>query len=578
MATLEELQNQRAQTQGLMATTNDRNRARLQMQLDRIDNEIAGLQQPTPEAVPEGETAATQPMEAVVPAPIGTQNLINQTPPLNMQASTQPLSQMQMIPSSQPMPEFANGDRLMPQEQTPEVRSVSLADTKPGGFQGTTVTSQEPVNVAPQVALNQPFQTQTSTVAKQAVELPEEIKQDLTDVSQQDFNLRQRQLEAAETAEQIQGQREAIAGEMQSFADAAAEREQQFQKAINLAEEQWKAESDALAKEKIDSRRYWKNMSTGRTIASALAVALGGVAQAFVGGENLAAKMIIKAADDDVKDQIANLNNRKQFSKEAWTALQNKRTRFRSEEALKKDLMLTRLQGIEQKIEGYKAKAKSQDQINALEDTQQQLRRQIAKDKLDIFRLENPQQTTTTQALQLSPLALAQKVSKSTDTQRKEQEKALKEQRKLVVPGVGIALTDQDAKDLKKAKEAYDSTKQGIESLKQNIRGQFESLPGALGGTANKIETIAADIKAQYKQLMTLGTLDQGVENIFNQLLGDLTSTFMTEDTKLKKLQEFETAIENNFYNKAKARTVPGQNLTQQQQIQGSSLRSRTGG
>lgn len=574
MATLEELQNRRAQTQALMGTTNDRNRARLQMQLDRIDSDIAGLQTPAPDAVPEGEISTQQPVDTVAPAPLGAQNLMNQTPPLNMQASTNPFSEMRTIPSAQPMPEFGNGDRLTPAEP-PAVRSVSLADTQAGGFQTPTSTSQEPVQLSPQVAGNQPFQTQTTTVRKQGVDLPDEIKQDLTDTSQQDLNLRLRQLEAAETAEQIERQRGAMAGEMKSFADASAERERQFEKTMATAEEDWQKESDALAKEKIDSKRYWKNMGTGRTIAAALASALGGIAQAFVGGENLAAKIILKAADDDVKDQVANLNNKKAFSKEQWQNLQNKRKRFKSAEAFQKDLMVTRLQGLEQKIEGYKAKAKSQDQINALQDTQDQLKREAAKAKMDMFRLENPQQTSTTTALALSPDALAAKVGRGgTGAQ-----KAQKELRARMVPGVGIALTDQDAKNLKEAKAAFDSTTIGIENLRKNIKGQFESLPAALGGTANNIETIAADIKAQYKDLMKLGTLDAGVENVFTQLLGDLTSTFMTEDTKLQKLKEFETAIKNNFLNNAKARTVPGQNLTlqEQNQVKGSGLRNLRG-
>ncbi len=574
MATLEELQNRRAQTQALMGTTNDRNRARLQMQLDRIDNEIAGLQTPTQDAVPVGEMTTPQPVDTVAPAPIGAQNLMNQTPPLNMQASTSPFEQMQTIPSNQPMPEFGNGDRLTPAEP-PATRSVSLADTKPGGFQIPSSTSQEPVQVSPQVALNQPFQTQTTTVRKQGVDIPDAIKQDLTDPSQQDLNLRLRKLDAAMVGEQVQRTRDAIAGEMQSFEADSAERQRTFEKTMQKAEADWKKESAALAKEKIDSKRFWKNMDTGRKIAAGLAAALGGIAAAFTGGENLAAKMIIKAADDDLKDQIANLNNKKAFSKEQWETLQNRRKRFKSDEAFKKDLMVTRLRALEQKIEGYKAKAKSQDQINALEDTQDQLRRQYAKEELDLLRLENPQQTTTTTALTLSPDALAAKVGRG----GKEAQKAQKELRARMVPGVGVALTDQDAKNLKEAKAAFDSTTIGIENLRKNIKGQFESLPGALGGTANNIETIAADIKAQYKDLMKLGTLDAGVENVFTQLLGDLTSSFMTEETKLQKLTEFETAIKNNFLNNAKARTVPGQNLTleQQNQVKGSSLRNFRG-
>ena len=77
---------------------------------------------------------------------------------------------------------------------------------------------------------------------------------------------------------------------------------------------------------------------------------------------------------------------------------------------------------------------------------------------------------------------------------------------------------------------------------------------------------------------MKLGTLDAGVENIFKQLLGNLTSSFMTEGAKLEKLDEFERAIKTNFLNKAKART--SQNLTQQQGGQGSAFRQNfaTGG
>ena len=540
MATLEELERQRAQIESLMPTTSsDRTLGRLQTQLSDVNNQIRQMQ-PPPEPVP------LQP-------PAQTPNIYNQN------ALQAPPGTQQMFDATTPQQTFSDANQF----KTPEVRSVSLADTRPGfGNENATQGVMTPLKQ------NIPYQTTTSTVRQTPLFIPEEIKRDLTDVSQQQLNLENRKREAQNLQATEEQERNRISTEIETFAEKSRERSQEFENYMQAQEKSWQEESRKLSQEKIDSTRFWKNKSTGQIIAAGIAAAFGGIGQALAGGRNYAAEIILQAAENDVNDQIKNLDNKKAFSREQWDALQAKRRNFANDEALKKDLLSTRLKAIENKIEGYQAKAKSQDQISALEQTKEQLKTASAKARLDLYQLTTPQERSTTQVLELSPEAYMAKMKDSLPKNKNIND--------LYVPGVGIALTAQDAKDLKASKEAYDSTVQSLTKLKGQIKGKLESLPNALGGTKGNIETLAAGIKAEYKQLTKLGTLDSGVERLFEQLLGDLTSTFVTENTKLDKLKQFQGMIEASFKNNAKARLIPGQNLTElpdQPRVEGTRLR-----
>lgn len=71
------------------------------------------------------------------------------------------------------------------------------------------------------------------------------------------------------------------------------------------------AEQDQLKQNlmdgKIDPNRYYKNMSTGQRIGSAISLILGGIGSGLTHSPNLAFQMMQKAVDTDIEDQKNNL-------------------------------------------------------------------------------------------------------------------------------------------------------------------------------------------------------------------------------------------------------------------------------
>ncbi len=65
-----------------------------------------------------------------------------------------------------------------------------------------------------------------------------------------------------------------------------------------------------IATSKIDPQAFWQNKGTGQKIAATLGIILGGIGQAFGGGENQALKLINDAIEKDIDAQKANLGKK----------------------------------------------------------------------------------------------------------------------------------------------------------------------------------------------------------------------------------------------------------------------------
>lgn len=85
-------------------------------------------------------------------------------------------------------------------------------------------------------------------------------------------------------------------------------------KAIDDRRGEIRAEIDKLATQKVDSGRFYQNMSTGDKVMAAISVALGGFASAMQGqpGQNAALAIIDKAVQRDIDEQMKNLENSRQ--------------------------------------------------------------------------------------------------------------------------------------------------------------------------------------------------------------------------------------------------------------------------
>src|SRR6185436_7366534 len=65
------------------------------------------------------------------------------------------------------------------------------------------------------------------------------------------------------------------------------------------------ARADAIANTKIDPGRYAHGLSVGGTIASALAMTLGGALSPYTGGRNMALEQFNRTVDQDIAAQHA---------------------------------------------------------------------------------------------------------------------------------------------------------------------------------------------------------------------------------------------------------------------------------
>lgn len=160
----------------------------------------------------------------------------------------------------------------------------------------------------------------------------------------------------------------------------------------------------------------------------------------------------------------------------------------------------------------------------------------------------------------LRNLTIQQKKQDLTETETKRKEKDLS----LEVPGVGKALTEQDAKELKEAtaaKKNFDSKIQEMIDLRKKHGG----------GTLLNREDVARgkqlskDLLLEYKNMAKLGVLSQADEAIINAIIPEdplqySAAGLLGQDPILKKLESFKKDAEKDYQNRLGLRLRPQQN------------------
>lgn len=106
-----------------------------------------------------------------------------------------------------------------------------------------------------------------------------------------------------------------VPGLYQIAHDYAANNEALQKKSKNL--------QDAVANGSVDPNRYYHNMDTGSKIAAAIGMVISGLGSGITGQPNLAARMIEKSVDDDIKSQMNDQTNKQTLWKMNQDAIGN---------------------------------------------------------------------------------------------------------------------------------------------------------------------------------------------------------------------------------------------------------------
>ena len=258
---------------------------------------------------------------------------------------------------------------------------------------------------------------------------------------------------------------------------------------------------DDVVNQKVDPGRFWSQKSTGDKIGSTIAIALSGIgnaisASAGISASNGALAIIEKNIDRDIEAQKENINS-------------------------KNNLYRMNLQRL-----GDSRAAESATQAQMLTMATAQMSRNAAIVGTDMAKATRDEFKANAQI----------KIAELNNQTIKAQSEAKKVGGETFVPGVGRALDPMAAKE---AREISGKTTAFL-----NILDDIQDFGAKTGRTLSPeargvMDSKIAELKSAYKEAKKLGTLDAGVERLFDQLIAKPTDIFQTSaKARIKSLRD----------------------------------------
>ena len=543
MATIEEqlaaVENQRNQFQTMLQTElPEPTKNSLRLSIEQLNKNEADLRA----QLPQPEVPA--PVETPVVAPQPEVNVFGQ---IENVPEMRPAEQIrQEVVSTTPETPAFEQEQQKQQIETPvpqQPRRVTLSDVaSPAPSQPTSMGL---------AGANIPISSTTTTQTKMGVQVPEDIKRELTDGGQALESISRAERNLGDLALQTDLIKREQALQMAEEAELRQARQNAFMEKYSKDEAALNDEAAKLSKEKIDSKAFWKNLSTGQTIGAALSILLGGIGSALQGStSNTALQMILNAAENDVKDQVRNLDNKKAMNKQQRQNLKDTMGRFQTEEAGRLAVTNTRLKALDTKMEGLEAKARSEAQRVELAKTRQGVQNQINNNRLKIVQLEAPQVAQSTVTQSITPAGAAIKAAKSAPTEA-QRRKAERETRSLEVPGFkGEARSAKEAQELRASVASNNTLKSSVQEIEElNAKVGSNLIPS--NEAAARIETTLNQLKGQLRtELIGPGAVTDTERKFLDQMLANPTDIF--ELNNMARLKQLQSNIERHVMSKAK--------------------------
>lgn len=319
----------------------------------------------------------------------------------------------------------------------------------------------------------------------------------------------------------------------------------QKQQAISDVEAKLNDINQKVANSTVDPNRLFAG-STGKQIMAGIAIAFGEIGRALTGSQtNQALNIINNAIDRDIAAQekdIENLRGQSVMQRQILSDVYRKFDDKAAAQIAQKDAYLA---GVQRQVEIMGLRYGTEEAKAKALDVAGQLQQMRANNKMQLFNIEE------SKAAQRNNL-LKQSIEK--------QDEKTKELKKLMVPGIGVALTDQDAKDLKaglEAKKQFDDRMAQLIALREQAGGG-QVLDRTAVANAKRI---ASELRIAYKNLASLGVLSNTDYKLIDPVVPedptqfrDPVSALRGTDPTLDTMKSFLVDTNKDFGNKVKTR------------------------
>lgn len=280
--------------------------------------------------------------------------------------------------------------------------------------------------------------------------------------------------------------------------------------------------TDQYASGKIDPERAWNSKSTGGKITAAIALALGGIGSGLTGRPNAALEVINGAIERDIEAQKSELGQKRDLIGQKADQIRTSAETF----ALQKANMIAATQAkigqAAMKSQNAQVKLQAEQLMSGLEQKKLTLLSEVAKQRaLQSFSGGDP----SLQAAQyLSP-----------------------DDRERYVPGEGLALSKEGAKELRTLKADRDASMDGINRLME-IRQKYgrQALPSEIAAEA---KTIAGTLQGRLRTfLVGPGAVSDNERKLLEQIINkDVTDITSLDSTVLGSLKTLKSSIDNGY-------------------------------
>lgn len=300
-----------------------------------------------------------------------------------------------------------------------------------------------------------------------------------------------------------------------------------------------------LQEGKIDPNRYWENKSTAGKVGTVIGLILGGGAAGYLGKDNLALETLNKEIDRDIIAQKENLGNKNNLLHANLQYLRDTAAAAATTKAMQLDYASTQL-----KIAG----AKSQDPIA-------KARAMQAAGPIDLLAAQYRKAAaikSTMSDLERTAQADPSKIGDYLAALEQVNPEKAKEMRGRMVPGVGFAPTDADAKDLKEGKGDLDNAVQGIKRLKEINKIPGKSLNTSLRAEAESIQQTLVGLLR--KPITGPGAMNEGERRLIENLVANPTKLMSIDKSNQIRLDTLQKKLEGSFSNMLSSRGLKSPN------------------
>lgn len=268
-----------------------------------------------------------------------------------------------------------------------------------------------------------------------------------------------------------------------------AKRNQDFQQKLV----DYQTALDDFSSKEVDPDRYYKSLSTGKKVLYGISAFLGGVGGADA-SENPALQMLRQAIDNDINAQKSDIETKRAVVGAKQNIMSFMRDKFQDErmaEAAARTAIMDKLsqqtQMVAAKYNSPIVKARAAELVGKIREQKIEQR----------FKFEVAAQE----------LLNKQRLGGMTQ----------EDYNKRLVPGVGIALTPDDAKKAKEAKGAYEGA---VSKLKELIKLRSDKGAEVLDrASVARGKSLAAELITDINTVKSLGALDKGTIEILDKVI-----------------------------------------------------------